>query len=186
MFSSGDAFYQHKNAMPVRVEVAAADTINGFVFLAVGDRLSDLLNDARPFIPVRRSDGEIVIIAKLHIVSMVEREASQKELDAAGAKPGPLPPANDDPYGMLQVAQDAPMADIISACRRQTEKLLPRNMVGVNVDDPQIKSALSAAKKILNAYKMILRERGLDRPAAAVRDETPPTDKSSARQRSAP
>jgi len=57
---------------------------------------------------------------------------------------------------------DAPMADIIASCWRHTETLLPRTMDGVDVKDTQVKSALGAAKKILNAYKMILRERAHD------------------------
>lgn len=79
MFGRGDAFYQHKIPTPVRLEISGAEPIEGFVFLAVGDRLSDLLNDARLFIPVRRADGHIVIVAKQHIVSLVECAAAAQK-----------------------------------------------------------------------------------------------------------
>lgn len=63
---------RHKTALGVRVALAGQEPFEGFVFVKVDERLSDLLNDARAFIPVRRADGSTSIIAKSTIASITE------------------------------------------------------------------------------------------------------------------
>ena len=165
---SGDAFRQHKAPTPVRVEITGARPVEGYVFLATGDSLLDLLNDAHPFIPVRRADGATVIVAKQHIVSIVERAA--KARNRAGQRKTSEQNATDknSPYAVLRVAPNASMAEINAACKRLTKTLIKKRTASGG-NDAQVNSALMAAKKILNAYKLILSERGLDKPESAKR-----------------
>ena len=172
MFSGSDSFCQHKNPAPVCVEIAGAEPVTGLVFLAIGHRLSDLLNDNRPFIPIRRTDGATVIVAKQHIVSIVEHPAGARKLDPPAINAVRKKPANNNSYDLLRVAQDAPMAEITASCRRLTQQLQRRYKLRANSKNPQAKSALNAAKTILNAYKMILHDRGLDK-SRKVKSEAP-------------
>lgn len=72
MSNSYTANIRHKNQAEVSVRMVGEEPFEAIVFLAVGDRLIDLLNDERCFIPVRREDGETIIVAKTQIVSIIE------------------------------------------------------------------------------------------------------------------
>ncbi len=69
-----------KTGAKFKVEEFVIITLTGqkpfeaIVFLSIGDRLIDLLNDARLFIPVKRMDNSTVIMAKSNIVSIVEKD----------------------------------------------------------------------------------------------------------------
>jgi len=65
----------------VEITLAGQDPFEAVVFLSVGDRLIDLLNDQRLFIPVKRMDNSTVIMAKSNIVSIVEKDPFAKPVD---------------------------------------------------------------------------------------------------------
>jgi hypothetical protein len=58
----------------VTVRMFDGSSFRGFIYLQDDERLQDLLNDARSFIPVRiRSDkGDMAILSKRYIVSIDE------------------------------------------------------------------------------------------------------------------
>lgn len=55
-----------RSKVKVAVEVILADgtTVSGAVFIGVDERVSDLLNDDKPFFPVRMENGEILLVNK--------------------------------------------------------------------------------------------------------------------------
>lgn len=65
----------------VEITLAGQDPFEAVVFLSVGDRLIDLLNDQRLFIPVKRMDNSTVIMAKSNILSIVEKDPFAKPVD---------------------------------------------------------------------------------------------------------
>lgn len=69
----------------VEITLAGQQPFEAVVFLSIGDRLIDLLNDQRLFIPVKRMDNSTIIMAKSNIVSIVEKDpfANQKSADEA-------------------------------------------------------------------------------------------------------
>ena len=72
-------FEKNANARPkfetsVRVSMSDGDQFDAYVFLRVDERLIDLLNDPRAFIPVKKKDGATAIIAKTNIVSIIESD----------------------------------------------------------------------------------------------------------------
>lgn len=87
MFDRSSA-HRHKEALPVRITLDGQEPFNAAVFIKVEERLSDLLNDPRPFLPVRREDGSILMLAKSQIASIIERELSDEERAALAAANG--------------------------------------------------------------------------------------------------
>jgi len=65
---------KHKVEEFVEITVANQPPFEAVVFLSMGDRLVDLLNDTRNFIPVKRMDNSTVILAKSTIISIVEKD----------------------------------------------------------------------------------------------------------------
>jgi len=75
----------------VEITLAGQDPFEAVVFLSVDDRLIDLLNDQRQFIPVKRMDNSTMIMAKSNILSIVEKDpfaktASMEEETVAAGK----------------------------------------------------------------------------------------------------
>lgn len=77
---------RHKNEHRVIVTLTGQAPFEAYVFLKVNERLIDLLNDQRQFIPIKRADGATMIASKQNIVSIVER-MDEERLEA--------PPAED-------------------------------------------------------------------------------------------
>ena len=82
--------YRHKNQARVILTLAGQEPFEAWVFVKVEERLIDLLNDDRAFIPVRRTDGATVITAKTNIVSIVECDAPVSNEDPAEEASGEL------------------------------------------------------------------------------------------------
>ncbi|GEQ96800.1 hypothetical protein JCM17844_04370 [Iodidimonas gelatinilytica] len=56
-----------KAAMDVELVLADGSQLSGHVFLGRGERVSDLLNDDKLFLPFRVENGELLLIAKSSI-----------------------------------------------------------------------------------------------------------------------
>ncbi|MEM9494629.1 MAG: J domain-containing protein [Pseudomonadota bacterium] len=72
-----------KKAIDVTVVLTGQEPIDGRAFITPGDRLIDLLNDGRSFIPIAIGEEETLLVAKLQIVSITERVAIEEEEPAA-------------------------------------------------------------------------------------------------------
>ena len=84
---------RHKNEVRVIVTLSGQEPFEAFVFLKIDERLIDLLNDQRQFIPIKRADGTTLIAQKRNIVLVVEGEdeetqAAIKTLVAKGVATG--------------------------------------------------------------------------------------------------
>lgn len=143
MFNQNRSF-RSKNAAKVRVTLAGGDAFDGFVFLTVGDRLIDLLNDDRAFIPIRRDDGETMIVAKQQIASIIEAAIDAADLgdavDAEALDEPPAPDVDDDENDQDKAADDAgesgPGADAEDreASRRSARRFDPYETLRISPD----------------------------------------------------
>lgn len=59
---------RQKDPVPIRVSCINGDDFRGNVYLEPAQRLSDLMNDHRAFLPVQQEDGAMVVIAKTAIM----------------------------------------------------------------------------------------------------------------------
>ncbi|MEZ5916982.1 MAG: hypothetical protein R3C40_05370 [Parvularculaceae bacterium] len=92
-----------KNEISVTMSLSGDEFFDGKVFLKQDERLIDLLNDPRAFIPVRREDGATVIVAKANIVSIIEKQAKEAPEEKA-EPPKEKRRSSFDPYKVLRLA----------------------------------------------------------------------------------
>ena len=90
MYESDEKISKWK--IEVRVELDDGARLLGFLFVKPMQRLSDLLNDQRLFLPLQTADGLIVQLAKSTIAKVVQLD---QKADAA---------AITDPYDILGVS----------------------------------------------------------------------------------
>ncbi len=122
MFQKG-ANVRSKRQAAVTVRLASGEEFAGFVFLKYDERLIDLMNDMRAFIPVKRADdGGTLIVAKSSIASMretfdeaadgdPETTAAQPDADASGDDATAADASETDPADDAQPEADVEAAD---------------------------------------------------------------------------
>jgi len=68
------AVKQHTRRLYVSVKMHDGDRFRGYVYLAPGERIQDLLNDERKFFPIQMNSelGEMAILSKKFVVSVEE------------------------------------------------------------------------------------------------------------------
>ena len=190
---------RHKNPMRVRLAVTGSEPFEAVVFLKLDERLIDLLNDPRAFIPVRRTDGATMIVAKANIVSVTEipekadagaepiagddEEAAERrqfrspdETDTGQARNERRPrPRRIDPYEVLRVARDAPIEEIKRAYKARIKAVHPDAIAALDLDEDLARAANNSTQRVNQAYDMIMRDRqqadGKAAGAGAVADQ---------------
>ncbi len=174
---------RHKNALRVRFVLTGAEPFEASVFLKLDERLIDLLNDPRAFIPVRRDDGSTMIVAKANIVSVAEipgkfdangeaiagddEEAAERrqrqsfdEANANHARPDRRPrPRRIDPYEVLRVDRNASTEDIKRAYKARIKAVHPDAIAALDLDEDLARAANNSTQRVNQAYDMIMRDR---------------------------
>lgn len=186
MYNQRSARVRQKDPAPVTIRTIGEDAFDGEVFIAIGHRLVDLLNDDRGFIPVRRDDGDMMILAKSHIVSIIEHDvadsdaASDDQIDAeadveAETSEGSTNSANPggrkfDPYALLKLDPAASTEEVRAAYKSRIKLIHPDSVAALGLDDDLAEAALRATQKLNYAYQKIMRERNdIDRSAKKER-----------------
>ncbi|MBL4619826.1 MAG: hypothetical protein JKX88_06995, partial [Marinicaulis sp.] len=96
MLDKATGAFRHRNEIAVQLRLNGDDPTEAFIFCVNGERITDLLNDPRAFIPIRMAVGDIQIVAKSQIASISERESDQSNTEKAGAAKSP--PKSFDPF----------------------------------------------------------------------------------------
>ncbi|MGE0408476.1 MAG: J domain-containing protein, partial [Amphiplicatus sp.] len=179
MFDKSGA-YRFKKPTPVAVSLAGAAPFDAAVFLHVEERLIDLLNDQRAFIPARRADGSMMFLAKTSIVSIVEKavepepDRTEKPAEDAETPRQEEAPKSErkerpdaarrfrrayDPYEILRIAADASIEEIRKAYKARIKAVHPDTIAALDLDDDIERAAILAAQKVNHAYQKILKDR---------------------------
>jgi hypothetical protein len=106
MFEKG-ANTRSKKEISVLMSLSGDEIFEATVFLLHDERLIDLLNDKRAFIPVKRQDGATIIVAKSNIISVVERRAEPHEAHAEDHATQDEEPKTEDKSEKKQTEGDA-------------------------------------------------------------------------------
>lgn len=163
MFDKSSAAFRHVNSADVRLTIAGQPPVAGVVYLAFGQRLSDLLNDQRAFIPVRLETGETMIVAKNQIASIAETQGVVEPTDQDNSvPPRPSQRKGFDPYAVLRIPRDADLDAVRAAYKTRIKAVHPDTVAALDLDDDLSRAALLAAQKVNYAYKKIMRERSED------------------------
>ena len=145
-----------KTEISVTMSLSGDEFFDGKVFLKHDERLIDLLNDPRAFIPVRREDGATVIVAKANIVSIIEKQVEQAHEEKA--EPPKEKRRSFDPYKVLRLAPGATVEEVRRAYKVRIKAVHPDTLSGLELDDDIAKAAILAAQRVNYAYRQIMGE----------------------------
>jgi len=175
MYNQKSARVRQKDAAPVTIRTVGEDAFDGEVYVAIGHRLVDLLNDERGFIPVRRSDGDMMILAKSQIISIVEHQAAnaneapedgddteataEEEIRDQTAAAEKTNGRKFDPYALLKIERTASTDEVRAAYKSRIKLVHPDSVAALGLDDDLADAALRATQKLNYAYQKIMRDR---------------------------
>ena len=159
MFDKATGAFRHKTETTVQLQLTGQKPVEASVFHVNGERLTDLLNDPRAFIPVRSATGDIMILAKTQIASIIEFETRQRE--ETPDEPSKRASKSFDPYLTLRISPDASHEEIRAAYRARIKAVHPDTVASLDLDEDLSKAASQATQKIIYAYRKIMRERKL-------------------------
>lgn len=175
-FDAKQRTYRHRTEITVTLRMAGAGApVAATVFTSLGERASDLLNDARAFIPVRLPSGETMIVAKSQIASITEETADPREEKPKSKLHGedfstepklPEKPLKSfDVYAALKIAPTATNEEVRAAYKARMKAVHPDALAALGLDEEISKAAVLAAQKVNYAYQKIMRDRGAtDKP----------------------
>ena len=147
-----------KTKIEVEVELNDGARLLGSLFIKQMQRLSDLLNDTREFLPVQTSEGLIVHLRKSTIVRVTQLD----QVAEAGAA--------TDPYAILGVSPRVGNEGLRRAYHELCARHHPDKLVSLGLATEYIDMANSRIVRVIEAYDRIKRQRhgeaGTERPHA--------------------
>jgi DnaJ-domain-containing protein 1 len=137
-----------KNKQLVELELDSGRILIGYMFVGQSQRLSDLMNDDRTFLPFENLDSSILIFHKSAArgVKPVEKK-NTANVDA------------DNPYHVLGVADDASDVEIREAYHRCVQENHPDRLQSMSLPAEFIRLAHERMTSINDAYAKIKRMR---------------------------
>lgn len=187
MFEKSTISTRPKQEASVRLSLVDGSTVEGVVFLKNEERLIDLLNDHRAFFPLRRLEGDTVIVAKSGVVSMVENPLPICETppaDRIAEEPDAKLTVRRafNPYTTLKVEPEASLAEIRAAYKARMKAVHPDALASLDLDEDIRKAAHAATQRVNYAYQKILKERNIAANAGADFQEDPNMQQEGARR----
>lgn len=177
---------RHCTECQVIITVNGQEPFEGVVFVRIDERVSDLLNDARAFLPVRRPDGSTIFLSKSAIATLIEIPApaskrtkgedrwAKTDEFANGHGPGGSHPEDGerraprshrtskkklDPYEVLRVSPSATLEEIRKAYKARIRAVHPDTLAALDLDEDLERAANITAQKVNHAYHRIMCER---------------------------
>jgi DnaJ-domain-containing protein 1 len=142
-----------KIKLAVEMEIEGAQRMLGSVFVSHQQRLPDLLNDDRAFLPFETSEGLIKIIRK----STIRCVTPMNQIS--------LPMSTTDPYEILGVAPSIGDEDLKAIYHRKVQEMHPDKLVSMGLPPEFVQLANDKLARINDAYDRICQQRSV-RPEA--------------------
>ncbi|MEM9421482.1 MAG: DnaJ domain-containing protein [Pseudomonadota bacterium] len=134
-----------KSKLLVRFCLNTGETVEGDVFLSRGERLTDLLNDDRNFVPIDIGNDRVDMVAKAAI--------------AAVHSLGDAQPVAGDPYALLRVNPEASDAEVRAAWMKRLKSCHPDRLMAMDLDQEILNAARSVSQRINAAYDQVMQSR---------------------------
>ena len=141
MYESDEKISKWK--IEVQVELDNGTRHLGFLFVKPMQRLSDLLNDPRSFLPMQNADGLIVQLAKSTIVKVVQLD-QKAEAEAI-----------TDPYDILGVSPRVSDERLKESYHTLCTEYHPDKLLSISVAPEFIDLANSRITRIIDAYHRV-------------------------------
>lgn len=138
---------KQRHKVTVRMVMSDGTEQNCYLFVAPGTRVSDTLNDERPFMPLEKMDGSI---------SIIHKSAIQKvdPVESLSAEPGAK-----NPYDLLGVDEDATDQQVHDAYRRAMAQVHPDRVQTMGLPREFLELANKRASLVNEAFNKIKRQR---------------------------
>lgn len=154
MFGSSSAQYKPKVKVPVELELNDGTLMMGALFVGNTQRMSDVLNDDRAFLPFENSEGVVVSLRKTMIARVTE--LAQRTM----AHP------DNNPYAILGIAEGAADDEVKRAYHSRVREVHPDKWSGAGLPEEAIAAVNKRMARVNDAYHRILKARGLRTPSA--------------------
>jgi DnaJ-domain-containing protein 1 len=137
-----------KNKLLIELELDTGVQLTGHVFVGQQQRLSDLMNDEREYLPFEHMDGAITIFLKRMMRSV-------KPITRAQAQGAPT----ENPYAILGVAENASDAAVREAYHRRVQETHPDRLASMGLAPEFVRFAHDRMTRINDAYNRIKAQR---------------------------
>lgn len=133
------------------IELAEGTRLVGAFFLSPGQRLSDLLNDDRAFLPIEAADGSITLIQKRMLSRVTPLQAGNQAYEG------------NDPYRILNLSENASDDEVKEAYRVLMQENHPDRINAAGLSDEFSLLANKRTARINDAYNRITRMRAAEK-----------------------
>ena len=140
---------RHRSKSRIEVELYLSDGtyLFGKVSVLPDERLSDLMNDEREFLPIENSQGTVLIVRKGYISKVVQLDQHIKS--------GRM----TDPYEILGVTRKASNEEVAQRYYKISGENHPDKLVAAGVSEEFVRMANSRMARINDAYQRIMASR---------------------------
>ena len=145
MYESEDKVWKDK--VEVQVELDDGARLLGCLFIKQMQRISDLLNDTREFLPFQTSEGLIVHLRKARIAKITQLDQAVKFGAAT------------DPYEILGVSRRVGDEELRRAYHELCARHHPDKLVSLGLAAEYINLANSRIVRVIDAYGRIQKQR---------------------------
>jgi hypothetical protein len=144
--------------------------IEGFIFVSQGQRVSDLLNDDRGFIPVESASGDVRVISKRAImeIEILEKTAPKESRDSEVVVLG-----GGNAYDLLGVEPDADDSIVRAVYLDRMNSIDLERLRALAPNQDLIRAANVIRDRYAAAYDSICHTRQIEAIAAAVKASQP-------------
>jgi DnaJ-domain-containing protein 1 len=134
---------QTRHRIAVRVDLGNDDGEQlAYLFTAPAQRVTDVLNDEREFLPFERPDGSVFVVAKRVIRCITPMETGRQVNEK-------------DPYDLLGLTPAATDEEVHEAYRHAIEAINPERMQPLGLPPDFLEMAMRRAAQLNEAYRKI-------------------------------
>ncbi|HBK92523.1 MAG TPA: hypothetical protein DDZ68_12720 [Parvularcula sp.] len=145
----------------------------GNVFLAYNQRISDLLNDDRDFLPIETDEGEVKVISKRAIMEVEVLELDRAEAPRGKRHEDVVAVLSANAYDVIGVAHDADDATIRLRYMALKDEVSRARLAALTANTDLLLAAEQIGKRYDAAYDSITNARKIEAIAIAMRDAQP-------------
>ncbi len=147
----------------------------GYVFLAYDQRVSDLLNDERGFLPLATEAGEVKVFSKRAImeIELLEDDSGERRRRTEDQVEDVVQVMSGNAYDILGAHQDADDAQVRAAYLGRIASVDVEQIRRVSDNEDLARAAEQLAKRYSAAYDAITHTRQIEAIAEAVKASQP-------------
>ncbi len=145
-----DASFRTKTKVRVDLQLEDRSTLDGFVFCSQGERVSDILNDAREFLPFETHTKDIMMLRKGVITSILAREEGDRKKQVT------------DPFEVLGISPSSTRDEIRQAYHQKVRLYHPDKLTSLDLPEDITSYASDTLARINSAYDLIMRKMGAE------------------------